>query len=137
MTSKPIAPGLFEEGGNGPHLLAGRSKEDSRLVFPLPQGAAGEDFEPVPLSQKGRLWSFTVQRFRPKSPPYAGADDEKSFKPYAVGYIELAGEIIVESRLQTEDFAALKVGQEMELVFEDFARKDGVVTTYAFRPIAG
>jgi uncharacterized OB-fold protein len=137
MTIDPIAPGLFVEHSDGPHLLAGRSKDDRRLVFPLPQGAAGEGFEAVPLSRTGRLWSFTVQRFRPKSPPYAGADDEKTFRPYAVGYIELAGEIIVEGRLETENFGALKVGQTMELVLQDFARENGVVTSYAFRPVAG
>ena len=35
---------------------------------------------------KARLWSWTVQRFRPKSPPYAGP---VAFEPYAVGYVDL------------------------------------------------
>ena len=122
---------------DGPHLLAGRSKESGCLVFPLPQGVNRDEFDAVPLQRRGRLWSFTVQRFRPKSPPYAGADDESSFRPYAVGYVELAGQIIVETRIETEDFSALRIGQPMELVLQTFAHKDGVVTTYAFGPVAG
>ena len=137
MSVRPIAEGLFEMQADGPHLLAGRSRQDGRLVFPLPQGTAGDEFEAVPLQRSGRLWSFTVQRFRPKSPPYAGADDEKSFRPYAVGYVELPGQIIVESRIEARDFTALKVGQAMELVLQEFAREDGVVTTYAFCPVEG
>ena len=136
MSAKPITEGLFEMLADGPRLLAGRSKQNGRLVFPLPQGSAGEGFEAVPLQRRGRLWSFTVQRFRPKSPPYAGADDEATFRPYAVGYVELPGEIIVESRIETGDLAALKVGQAMELVLQDFARADGAVASYAFRPVA-
>ncbi len=137
MNIRPIAEGLFEMQADGPHLLAGRSKQNGRFVFPLPQGAAGEGFEAVTLGRRGTLWSFTVQRFRPKSPPYAGADDERTFRPYAVGYVELSGQIIVECRIETRDFTALKVGQTMELVLQEFARDDGVVTTYAFRPVAG
>jgi len=95
-------------------------------------------FEPVELSPRGALWSYTVQRFRPKSPPYAGADDERSFRPFALGYVELPGEVIVEARLQTDDFAALRIGQPMELVLVPFRQDaDGAdVLTFAFRPAA-
>jgi hypothetical protein len=36
---------------------------------------------------EGPLWTYTVQSFPPKSPPYTGA-----FEPYGVGYVERAGE---------------------------------------------
>ena len=45
---------------------------------------------------QGTLWTWTVQGFRPKSPPYEGTDE---FVPYPVGYVELAGEAKVESLL--------------------------------------
>src|SRR5689334_15157429 len=115
MALAPIAEGLFEEQDGVAHLIGARRKADGRMVFPAPNGPEAAHYERVRLSPQGRLWSFTVQRFRPKSPPYAGADDEKSFRPYALGYVELPGEVIVESRIETDDFADLKVGQPMRL----------------------
>jgi uncharacterized OB-fold protein len=106
------------------------------MVFPKPQGSEGEGYDPVRLSPEGQLWSFTVQRFRPKSPPYAGADDESSFEPYALGYVELAGQVIVESRIETEDFASLSVGMPMRLKLVPFHKAGGDVLAYAFEPAA-
>ncbi|HZZ37070.1 MAG TPA: OB-fold domain-containing protein, partial [Caulobacteraceae bacterium] len=71
---------------------------------------------------------------RPKSPPYAGDDDEKSFRPYAIGYVELPGQVIVEGRIETDDFAALAVGMPMRLKLVPFRRAGGEVLTYAFEP---
>jgi uncharacterized protein len=136
MAGAPIAEGLFEVVGGTPHLIGGRRKSDGRMVFPKPQGSEAEGYEPVRLSPEGRLWSFTVQRFRPKSPPYAGADDESSFKPYALGYVELAGQVIVESRIETEDFASLSVGMPMRLKLVPFRKAGGDVLAYAFEPAA-
>jgi uncharacterized OB-fold protein len=136
MGDVAIAKDLFTQGP-APRLVGGRSKADGRMVFPLPGGAEGERYERVELAARGALWSFTVQRFRPKSPPYAGDDDERSFKPYALGYVELPCEVIVEARLDTDDFSALKIGQPMELVLIPFRNgPDGDVLTYAFRPAA-
>jgi uncharacterized OB-fold protein len=42
---------------------------------------------PVVLSGTGTLWTWTVQRFAPKSPPYAVP--EGGFAPFPVGYVEL------------------------------------------------
>ncbi len=130
-----LAKGLFE-AGPPPRLIGGRRHSDGRVVFPMPKGAEAALHDAVPLSPEGTLWSFTVQRFRPKTPPYAGAEDERGFKPYAVGYIELPGQVIVESRLQTADPEALKIGEPMRLVLTPFATADrGEVTSYAFTPV--
>jgi uncharacterized OB-fold protein len=131
----PIAEKLFSEGPEGPRLLAGRDRETGKLVFPFPAGAEGARYEEVKLSPKGRLWSYTVQRFPPKS-PYQGEQDPAKFKPYAVGYVEIPGEIIVETRIETESFNGLKVGLPMELVLSLFrATPEGDdIITYAFRP---
>jgi len=131
-----LADGLIEMSADGPHLLAGRRKRDGRMVFPLPRGAESELYEPVTLDNTGRLWSFTIQRFRPKSPPYVGADDEATFMPFAVGYVELANQVIVESRIEVDNFARLKIGMAMRLELVPFRRADGTtVSSYAFRPI--
>lgn len=136
MALAPIAEGLFEVADGSPRLIGGRRKSDGKMVFPLPAGPEGANFDAVRLSPEGTLWSFTIQRFRPKSPPYAGAEDEPGFRPYALGYVELPGEVIVESRLETQDFAALKVGQPMRLKLVPFHRTGGDVLTYAFEPVA-
>ncbi|WP_372349846.1 OB-fold domain-containing protein [Streptomyces sp. KL116D] len=45
------------------------------------------------LGDRGTLWTFTTQNFRPPSPPYDGSDTADTFRPYALGYIELPGEL--------------------------------------------
>lgn len=131
---RPISEGLFTLS-DPPRLIGARRISDGRIVFPAPDGPEGQHYERVDLSPKGALWSFTVQRFRPKSPPYTGDDDEKTFKPFAVGYVELPGEVIVEGRIVTDDFSSLRVGQPMTLTLVPFRRADGSeVVTYAFQP---
>ena len=135
--STPVAADLFEPASDGIRLVGGRGKSDGRFVFPLPTGALADEFDRVLLGRTGRLWSWTVQRFRPKSPPYAGPPESEPFRPYAVGYVELPGELIVESRLLVDDFAALRLGLEMETVAEPFVTGPGgaATVTYAFRPV--
>ena len=43
----------------------------------------------VTLPAEGVLWTWTVQRFAPKSPPYVPPVD--GFRPFALGYVELDG----------------------------------------------
>lgn len=125
---RPIAPGLFTAESR-PRLVGGRHRASGRIVFPCPPA---EDFEPHPLGREGTLWSWTVQRYRPKSPPYAGPE---AFAPWPVGYVELPGETIVEARLCEVDFAAIRIGMPLELTFialdPDAAEP---VMIHAFRP---
>lgn len=134
--ARPIAEGLFTTGPN-PRLIGARRRSDGRIVFPAPSGPEAQHYERVELSPTGSLWSYTVQRFRPKSPPYAGGDDETNFKPFAVGYVELPGEVIVESRLDVDDFSRLRIGQPMGLTLTPFRKDpDGQdVVTFAFQPL--
>jgi uncharacterized OB-fold protein len=103
-----IAPGLFTDE-SPPRLIGGRERGSGRIVFPCP---AGDNWEPWPLRREGTLWSYTVQRFRPKSPPYAGPE---AFAPWPVAYVELAGETIVEARLANVAFADIAIGMPLEL----------------------
>jgi uncharacterized OB-fold protein len=82
------------------------------------------------LSPRGTLWTWTVQCFAPKSPPYAGGED---FEPYAVGYVELPGEVRVETRLTDVDPGQLEIGMPMELTLIP-APGDSGTLTFAFRP---
>jgi uncharacterized OB-fold protein len=86
------------------------------------------------LPRRGRLWAWTTQEFAPPSPPYAGPTGD-AFVPFGVGYIELADEVKVETRLT--EAHGLRTGMDMELVLVPF-RTDGdgnEVVTFAFRPV--
>jgi uncharacterized OB-fold protein len=132
MRTRPIAEGLFTEG-QAPQLFGGRHRQTGRIVFPCPAGSEGAQYETIKLGRSGTLWSWTIQRFPPKSPPYAGP---KVFEPFAMGYVELPGETIVVARLTGVAFDALQVGQALTMTTLPFATDpDGtIVLTYAFAP---
>ena len=130
-----VAEGLFTEKGGAPTLIAGRQKSDGGMRFPMPTGPDAALYDAVEITGAGRLWSYTMQRFRPKTPPYIGDDDEKTFKPFAVGYVEFPDQVIVEGRILVDDIADLKIGQPMRVVLETFATSSrGELSTYAFEP---
>lgn len=113
-----------------PTLHASRDRQSGRLVFPPNDDL--DRYEAAPLPRDGVLWSWTVQRFRPKSPPYAGTE---AFAPYAVGYVALSDAIIVEARLTGAPLDGFRIGMAMTLVAEPFAMEDGSTrTTFAFAP---
>lgn len=125
---QPIAPNVWSEGPN-PQLLGGRDA-DGKIFFPIPDGDAGKDLEVIKLSNTGTLWSFTRQDFQPK-PPYDGPEE---FEPFLLGYIELPGEVIVESHIVETTLEELQLGMPMELVITPF---DDTRSIFAFRPSNG
>ena len=85
------------------------------------------------LSRRGRLLAWTTQEFPPPAPPYAGPTGA-AFVPYGVGYVELADEVRVETRLTKT--TGLRIGMDMELVLVPFRTdaEGNEVVTFAFRP---
>jgi uncharacterized protein len=132
----PVAPDLIGGTASDPVLLGSECERCGTVTFPR-QGACprctATDVAERRLPRRGTLWTWTVQRFRPKSPPYAG-DEAGEFEPYAVGYVELPGEVRVEARLTEPDPARLRIGMEMELTLIPAPERDDVVT-FAFRPV--
>jgi uncharacterized protein len=125
---RPIVEGLFTDEAQ-PRLIGGRDRVTGRIVFPCPSGA---DFEPYPLKREGTLWSYTVQRYRPKSPPYIGPE---AFRPWAIGYVELADETIVETRLEDVAFEDIRIGMALELTQVTLdPDADAPVLIHAFQP---
>jgi uncharacterized protein len=121
----PIAEGLWTQAAQ-PQLIGGRLPS-GKIVFPFPEGDAARDVEPYALSRSGKLWSWTSQEFKPKE-PYDGPEE---FVPFLIGYVELPGEVIVETRIVDAKLADLKLGMAMEFVVAPF---DATRSTYAFRP---
>jgi len=126
-----ITEGLFTDGAQ-PCLIGGRHVESGRIVFPCPGGDAR--YAPETLPNKGTVWSWTIQRFRPKSPPYTGPE---AFEPFAIAYIELTGAVIVEGPLINVAFDAITIGMPVETVLVPHATdaQGRTVMSYAFTPV--
>lgn len=134
MEHRAIAEGLFTFGPE-PRLIAGRCEHCGVVTFPRQAGCprcTQRNVRDHLLSDEGRLWSWTVQRFRPK-PPYIGPEE---FEPYGVGYVEFDGECIVEGRLTVADPELLEIGMPMRVtLIENHRDPAGIsVMTYGFRP---
>jgi uncharacterized OB-fold protein len=112
------------------HLVGSRCLECGATTFPGREFCprCGGKAERKTLPRCGTLWAYTIQGFAPK-PPYIGLDG--AFVPYGVGYVDLAGEVLVESRLIAETPEDLRTEMGMELVLVPL----GDSRTYAFRPI--
>jgi uncharacterized protein len=137
-TQVPIQEGLFTWPAEQPRLIGSECQNCGAVLFPVQNGCprcTSSDTRPKELGTRGTLWTWTVQGFPPKAPPFAG--DVVNFVPYGVGYVELPGEVKVETRLTLADPEQLKIGMEMELVFEPlYTDADGnEVITFAFAPV--
>ncbi|MFI5675568.1 OB-fold domain-containing protein [Streptomyces cellulosae] len=60
----------------------------------------GGPAEPAVLTGTGTLWTWTVQRYAPKSPPYQAPPG--GFEPFALGYVELAEGVRVAAVLEAD-----------------------------------
>jgi uncharacterized OB-fold protein len=71
------------------------------------------------LSQDGVVWSWTVQRYAPKSPPYVPPIG--GFRPFVVAYVELTEGIRVEAvmELPPEDRLMVTIGDRVRLAVGD------------------
>jgi uncharacterized OB-fold protein len=131
-----VADGLLDGSAEAPELIGSECVRCGVVAFPRQASCAActsSDVCERRLARRGTLWTWTIQCFPPKSPPYAGAPDE--FEPFGVGYIELPGEVRVEGRLTVSDPEQLRIGMPMELVLLPAPGGDGALT-YGFRPVA-
>ena len=89
----------------------------------------------IPLSRRGRIWSYTDSRYRPPS-PYV-TDPELPWEPYTLIAVELAAEriVVLGQAVPGVTVADLTVGAEVEVV-PGVLHEDGetVFTTWRWRP---
>lgn len=139
--TRPVADGLFT-WPEDPRLIGASCRDCGTTTFPRQATCprcTGDAMREVTLERRGRLWTWTIQGFEPK-PPYQGQGE---FRPYGVGYVELAAEadralpVLVESRLSEADPGRLRIGAEMELEIVPFRHEpDGTtIVTFSFRPV--
>ncbi len=135
----PVKDGLFTWPSDEPQLIGSQCGNCGMVTFPV-QGSCprcgSTAMEEHLLARRGRLWAWTTQDFQPPSPPYTGPTGA-DYTPFAIGYVELPGEVKVESRLTESDPEVLVQGMEMELVVVPFRTDDdgNEVVTFAFRPL--
>jgi uncharacterized OB-fold protein len=142
VSDRVLDPALFHDSNlpdqiPSPVLAGSRCDLDGTVVFPYQASCprcSGREITRTALPTRGTLWSWTVQHFAPKA-PYLGPSGP-DFTPFPLGYVDL-GEIIVESRLQIEDVAELRIGMPMRLTWLRIGTEpDGTddVLTFAFEP---
>lgn len=136
----PAVEGWFASEEGNPHLLGTRCKACSSYFFPKETfycrnpRCDGSDFEEVPLSRTGRIWSFTNNCYRPPA-PYVSPEP---FEPYAIAAVELAEEKMVvlgqlASGVNVDD---VEIGQEVELVIETLFEDDEAEhTVWKWKPL--
>lgn len=138
----PVVEGLFAEDGGEPALLGGRCPRCGAFFFPKQWSFCrnphcdGGPLDDAPLSTRGRLWSWTDNRYPPPA-PYPARDP---FEPYGVAAVELEPErmIVLGQFVRGTDVATLRLGQEMELVVEPlFEDDDTVHTVWKWRARSG
>ena len=111
----------YDDAGN-PQLTGGKCPACGTYVFPprannCPNPACDSDvLEPVALSRRGTVWSYTENRYPPPA-PYPAPDP---FEPFAIAAVELAAEgLIALAKVAEGTLAAdLRVGMELELGVE-------------------
>lgn len=72
----------------------------------------GDELEQRELARRGTLWTWTVQRYAPKSPPYEPRAD--TYEPFVVGYVELPDGVRVEAVLDAAP-DEVTIGMELEI----------------------
>ena len=137
----PAIEGWFTTEDQEPALLGTRCKECGTVFFPKETFACrnprctGTALEEVPLSRRGRLWSYTNNCYAPP-PPYVAPEN---FEPYAVAAVELEAEQMVVLGQVVPGIAVeeLSAGMEMELVVDTlFEDDDNEYLVWKWRPTA-
>lgn len=146
---KPVVAGWFTQDpaeGGGFRLLGTRCRGCGAVFFPREDHAcrnpacdsAEGDLEEVPLSRRGRVWSYTDARYRPPA-PYV-SDPARPWEPYTLVAVELTAErmIVLGQAAPGTGVADLAVGMEVELVpgvLHESA--EHTWTTWHWRPVGG
>jgi benzoylsuccinyl-CoA thiolase BbsA subunit len=122
-------PDLLEvpEDGSPPYLKGYKCKKCGQLDFPKLSPCPncwGEDFEMVPLSRKGKLYSV--------SDIFVGAPGMKT--PYIIGYIDLPENLRILAQLDGE-VGSFHCDEEVELTVGPIRlNDDGLpITSYKFK----
>jgi uncharacterized protein len=145
MTGKervPAVDGWFTLDDTDPRLLGNRCTQCGSYFFPKAAGFCrnpdcdGTEFDEVPLSNRGTVWSFTTNHYAPPA-PFVAPDP---FEPFSVAAVELPEEkmVVLGQVADGVDPDTLRVGSEVQLIlgrlFED---DDHEYLVWKWKPIEG
>jgi uncharacterized OB-fold protein len=116
---------------NKVHLVGSRCKKCGQSYFPpmviCPKCFAEGEMEKIKMSNRGKLYSYTIVFVAPK----------QFTTPYALGYVDFLEEVRVLGQLTTTDPEELKLDMnvQVELGRIRFDQQGNEVISYKFRPI--
>jgi uncharacterized OB-fold protein len=137
----PAIEGWLNIDEENPRLLGYKDESSGSYFFPKDvavsraPGHADAELQEVSLSNRGKLWSYTTNHYKPPA-PYISTEP---FEPYTVAAVELTKErmIILGQLADGVDPASVEVGQEMELVlgtlYED---EENEYLIWKWKPVA-
>jgi uncharacterized OB-fold protein len=140
-TRVPAVEGWFTTDGDAPALLGSKCRACGTYAFPAQAlfcgnpGCDGTEFDQVPLSRRGKVWSYTDARYTPPA-PYVAADP---YVPFCIAAVELADEKMVVMGQVTSEVTVddLAVGDEVELVVDVlYEDEDHEYLVWKWRPVA-
>jgi uncharacterized protein len=139
-TQVAAVEGWFTIDPAAPALLGTRCTTCGTYFFPREArfcrnpACDGTELDEVPLSRRGKVWSFTDNRYQPP-PPYMSPDP---FEPYAIAAVELAEEkmVVLGQLAGGASVDDLRVGQEVELVLETlYEDDDNAYLVWKWQPV--
>jgi uncharacterized protein len=127
-TPVPAVDGWFRFDDGEPALLGSKCQACGTYAFPKEAffcrnpACDGTTFDEVPLSRRGRVWSYTDARYQPPT-PYVAADP---YVPFCIAAVELETEKMVVMGQVTSDVTVdqLTIGTEVELVIDTLYEDD-------------
>jgi uncharacterized OB-fold protein len=138
-TNAPAVEGLFTMDRHEPRLLGTRCRTCGTYFFPAEKtfcrnpSCDQADLEEVPLSRRGKVWSYTSASYKPPAPFVA----KEPFEPFAIAAVELEAEGITVLGQVADGVTvdALTTGMSMELVLRELYQDDEhVYYTWNWKP---
>lgn len=125
---KPIIDGVFEvrdnkvvEGLTAAKCKCGKISFPRKIICPY---CKNQNVEEIKLSGKGKIYSFAISRI----------SLEKIKAPYAIGYVDMEEGVRVFGQFKDWNEENLKIGREVEVLFEKFGEtQEEEVWTYKFK----
>jgi uncharacterized protein len=136
----PAIDGWFTTDGS-PTLLGSRCRSCATYAFPRETyfcrnpACVSREFDEVPLSRRGKIWSYTDARYQPPL-PYRAADP---YEPFCIAAVELAAEkmVVMGQVVPGVGVDDLAIGTEVELVTDVlYSDDDHDYLVWKWRPLS-
>ena len=145
MSDKAVSAaieGWYTLDADNPELIGSRCNDCGTYYFPKQStycknpACDSTEFTEVPLSRRGKLWSYTNACYEPPE-PFMAPDP---FEPYAIAAVELDKEkmIVLGQIVEGIGVDDVTVGDEMELVLDTLYETDEETKlVWKWKPVAG